>query len=84
MTPAQPADRKDSPASGLASALRQSGIITSRRITHNEAREIAQRLINSHFRTEPGARMTVPAEPDRDDDLLIIAYIEQNRERDAE
>jgi hypothetical protein len=54
-------------------------ILTKRPISHDEAREIAQRLINSHFRNEPHARASIPAKPDYDDDLLISAYIEQQR-----
>lgn len=54
-------------------------ILTTRQISHDEAREIAGRLINSHFRQAPGARVGIPARPDYDDDLLIIAYIEQQR-----
>ncbi len=53
--------------------------LTKRIISHDEAREIAQRLINSHFRNEPGARAGIPARPDYDDDLLIIAYIRQQQ-----
>jgi hypothetical protein len=53
------------------------GILTSRRISHDEARESAQRLINSHFGSEPVARATIPANPDGDDDLILLAYIKQ-------
>jgi hypothetical protein len=55
---------------------------TPRIIDHDEAREIASRLINSHFRKEPQARVGIPARPDYDDDLLISTYICQQRERD--
>lgn len=58
---------------------------TSREITHDEAREIAGRLIASHFRrtdTET-ARIGIPARPDYDDDLLINAYIKQQARKDA-
>jgi hypothetical protein len=58
-------------------------IFTTRTISHDEAREVARRLINSHFRREPGARVGIPARPDYDDDLLICAYIEQQRKNDA-
>lgn len=60
---------------------RPTSIYTTRIISHDEAREIAQRLINSLFRKEPYARIGIPARPDYDDDLLICAYIEQQRER---
>jgi hypothetical protein len=56
---------------------------TKRIIGHDEAREIASRLINSHFHKEPHARVGIPARPDYDDDLLISTYIKQQRERDA-
>lgn len=52
-------------------------LYTTRIISHEEAKEIARRLINSHFRQEPCARVGIPARPDYDDDLLICAYIEQ-------
>ena len=55
--------------------------MTAREITHDEAREVAQRLVNSHFQKEPRARVGIPARPDYDDDLLIHAYIEQQRAR---
>lgn len=49
-------------------------------VTHAEAKEIAQRLINSHFRQEPHARVSIPARPDHDDDLRLVQYIaEQER-----
>jgi len=50
---------------------------TERRISHEEARYIAQRLINSHFHQEPCARVSIPARPGYDDDLLILSYIDQ-------
>lgn len=56
---------------------------TKRIIGHDEAREIASRLINSHFHKEPHARVGIPARPDYDDDLLISTYILQQKERDA-
>ena len=52
-------------------------IWTTRLVPHSEAKEIAQRLINSHFHQEPCARVGIPARPNYDDDLLILAYIEQ-------
>lgn len=54
-------------------------IHTKRKISHDEADEIVRRLINSHFHKEPYARVGIPARPDYDDDLLICAYIEQQR-----
>lgn len=56
--------------------------LTTRAISHEEALDIAHRLINSHFRTPDGARISIPARPDHDDDLLIVAYIQQQRDKD--
>jgi len=62
-------------------------ILTKRQISHDEAQEAMQRLVNSHFRNDPAthehARMSIPANPDRDDDLVLSAYIAQQREKDA-
>jgi hypothetical protein len=62
----------------------------TRRITHEEAKGIAQRLINSAWRHdgEPyvsGKMMVshIPARPDLDDDLLIHEYIRQQEEKEA-
>lgn len=49
-------------------------------VSHERAREAAQRLINSHFNnnreTYPHARCTIPVQPD-DDDIVICDYITQ-------
>ena len=45
-------------------------------ITHVQAQEAALRLIHSHFGQRPHARMSIPAQLD-DDDILIMDYIEQ-------
>ena len=62
-------------------------ILTKRKVSHNEAREAMQRLVNSHFNnpreTHEHARMSIPANPDRDDDLVLAAYIEQQRAKDS-
>jgi hypothetical protein len=51
---------------------------TERTISHIEARASAARLINSHFRNpDENARVSIPADPERDDDLIIMAYIWQ-------
>jgi DNA repair ATPase RecN len=55
--------------------------LVTRAVSRDEAHEIARRLINSHFRQEPCARVSIPANPDRDDDLLIYAHIEQQAAR---
>jgi hypothetical protein len=56
-------------------------IYTKRQISHDEAVEIATRLINSHFgnKNRECARISIPANPERDDDLLILAYIDQQK-----
>jgi hypothetical protein len=55
---------------------------TKRVISHAEAREVATRLINSHFNKEPHARVGIPARPDYDDDILIVSYIKQQQEKE--
>lgn len=63
---------------------------TTRTISHNEAHEIAQRFIDRHFGNRDKAnnaeimpRIHIPADPDRDDDLLISAYIDQQQARET-
>lgn len=53
------------------------------KITHDEARQAAQRLINSHFNNPNQARACIPVRDD-DDDILICRYIDQQRSRDKE
>lgn len=55
-------------------------------ITHAEAREILLRFNASHFSDaqRERARYSVPADPRRDDDLRLAAYIEQNESREKE
>ena len=53
--------------------------MTERAISHDEAKLVAQRLINSHFGNDDRAHVSIPADPERDDDLLILSYIEQQR-----
>lgn len=67
-----------------AAALLPPEARAKRQISHEEAAEIVQRLINSHFRNKGTcARVSIPANPERDDDLLILSYIDQQR-RQAE
>lgn len=60
------------------------------KITHEEAAEIAQRFIDRHFGNKDGnerdiyPRISIPARPRRDDDIRLLAYIEQQEARDAE
>ncbi len=69
-----------------ASTLREDGgdhvatrRMTSRTVTHAEAEEASRRLINSHFLNPDGARVSIPANPDRDDDLVLTSYIAQRK-----
>lgn len=59
-------------------------VLTKRAISHTEAREAMQRLVNSAFRngSEP-ARFGIPARPDYDDDLVLSAYIRQQEAQAA-
>lgn len=61
-----------------------SDLHTDRIISHAEAREVAQRLIDGAFRNsdKPRPRFSIPADKDRDDDLLISAYIAQQAAKD--
>lgn len=54
----------------------------NRPVTHEQARESVQRLVNSHFKLKPQARVQIPAHPD-DDDLVATRYVMQQEERDA-
>lgn len=57
---------------------------TQRDIPHEEADAAAVRLINSHFKNDAErARVSIPANPDRDDDLLIRSYIRQQMRKAA-
>lgn len=55
-------------------------------ITHDEAVEIALRYNASHFRRgdREHARYTIPADPLRDDDIRLHAYIRQMRAMEAD
>lgn len=60
-----------------------SELFTKRQIGHDEAEAACKRLINSHFHNPDHARISIPARPDEDDDLVLMAYIKQRREADA-
>jgi hypothetical protein len=50
----------------------------ARRITPEEAREIALRFINGHFgNAGDKPRVSIPARPDYDDDIRLLAFIDQ-------
>jgi hypothetical protein len=58
-------------------------ILTKRQIGHDEAQACLSRFIASHFRDgREHARFGIPARPDYDDDLVLSAYIEQQRAKD--
>lgn len=53
-----------------------------RKVSHEEATQSAQRLVNSHFHNKDSARVSIPAHPD-DDDLVVTDYIaEQGAENE--
>ena len=56
---------------------------SERQITHAEALDAAQRLINSHFGNE-GKRpdIRIPVDLERDTDVVLVSYIRQ--QADAE
>jgi hypothetical protein len=58
-------------------------ILTQRSISHDEASQRLQRLINSAFHNDCAeqAHFRIPADPDQDDDLVLSAYIEQQRRK---
>jgi hypothetical protein len=49
-------------------------------VTAEEALEIAHRFVNGHFRNagKEGPRISIPADPMRDDDIRLVAFIEQS------
>ena len=53
--------------------------MTNREISHEEAEESAQRLINSHWKEGITARVSIPANPDYDDDIILMSYIQQRK-----
>lgn len=56
------------------------------RVTAQEAREIVDRFIASHWnkRDQERARFTIPADPRRDDDIRMIAFIARAEALEAE
>lgn len=67
--------------------LRQADAHVRDIITHEEAEEILVRFNASHWRSKRPdsevARYSIPANPSRDDDLRLHAYIQQQRVKDA-
>jgi hypothetical protein len=54
--------------------------MSKERISGARAKKSALRLINSHFGNADPARVSIPAQP-TDDDITIMAYIEQAEAR---
>src|SRR5690242_3727841 len=51
---------------------------TKREVTHEEAKAAANRFIAGHFKNKgEHARISIPANPERDDDLILLSYIAQ-------
>ena len=46
-------------------------------VSVEEAHEIATRFNNSHWKLEPYARYSIPANPRRDDDIRLSAFIKR-------
>lgn len=55
-----------------------------RRISHDEATECLRRFENHFWKREPGPRISIPARPDDDDDLILHAYIRQQEAKDEQ
>lgn len=61
-----------------------SEFLTKRPISHAEARQALQRFVDGHFKNqEEGPRISIPARPDYDDDLVLSAYIKQQEAADT-
>lgn len=54
------------------------------KVSHEEAEAAVDRMIASHFNRpdKEHMRASIPANPKRDDDLRMLAYIEQQRQKD--
>lgn len=59
--------------------------LTQRPIPHAEAREAISRLVDGHFHTpdREHGRFGIPARPDYDDDLVLMAYVAQREAAEA-
>lgn len=68
---------------GICAALESRALSKPTPITHQQARDSAQRFINRHFnhKNDPQPRISIPADPARDDDLLLMSYIDQEEKR---
>jgi hypothetical protein len=65
--------------------MADTSILTKRKISHDEAREALRRFENHFWKKKAdGPRIGIPARPDYDDDLVLLAYIDQQAARDDE
>lgn len=73
------------PADGeLAALLKRADEHVTDIISHEEAGQMLARFCASHFdNSTEHARVSIPANPSRDDDLRLHAYIKQQRVKDA-
>lgn len=55
-----------------------------RKISHQEAREAFKRFENLFWKREPIPRVSIPARPDEDDDLVLMAYFRQQEAANGE
>lgn len=65
--------------------------LNAKRVSHDDAVAIVSRLVAAAFRRDGERlsddrrpRLSIPARPDRDDDLRIAAYVDQQREITSE
>lgn len=53
-------------------------------VTHDQAQEAANRFVNWWFQNKgKQPRVSIPARPDHDDDLLLTRYICEQREKES-
>ena len=79
--------RRDGMRAGPAdlSELLDGVAVTHGPVSHDEAEQILLRFNASHWDNgHEKARYTIPADPQRDDDIRLSAYIAHQRARDAE
>jgi hypothetical protein len=81
VTQARPAPPAHVLLRGLRMEQVDGGAVARPAVSHEEARRAVQRLINSHFGNPRPAVVRLPAQPD-DDDLLAVAYIAQQEDRE--
>lgn len=56
--------------------------VSEKPISLEQARAAAKRLINAHFRNDDEPpRISIPAKPDYDDDLVLLGYLWQQEQK---